>query len=742
MPDAVEGADIFSNRKIKNAMFAFRKDLSELAHSHAYPGRRREDAILALQSKMARLKCPDVDPADLLDHMLEQKVICIVKGLIVPAWRSKKRTPEEAQAAYDKFVADISTRATDDVQAQARLARLIRRATRLHAVHRIQTPNGQGVFIASRMEYVCGEPAVTKGTAFVIEKDRVAVYPDIIGNMLKLDWIDDHPRFQINLEGAYLDGGSTQRLGLSRLVKDNGNPILGTTASDSHWALKCLLKDREALQAYIGAELNHHRWSSLSMSLNRHKNIRRTAQLVLAGMLDPDLRRVALRNPFATYDFYFWLGNADEEALRRRIQMSDAYPLFTCYMKQLDEVIRTGAPLLPVLQKITGLDIQRLKRLRGVHWQRLGRAVRHLISEDKPLMMVLLQAVEPFRMPKSRTEWVAFSDILQWDLLALISEKKKRGALEAMSRNWIGYQELIEKDLLQALGDTAENLVPLIDHHFSTRTRPHQLKRRLMEKILAHIAGDNFGLKRLRQFNESWHKGTGQRSVRLRALRKKVFGEDTTANWKPLTETFQCAEGKMVWLTDELALLDEGRLMGHCVGSYWHACVEGVSHIAQVLATDETRSTVEIRISGTGKAVVQQNHTYKNNSPSNACQAIVSKFLKTHRKTKFQVVRGEAGSRYTTRREMVQQPIIDELKDIYSDCLPRDFMDDLETEYAVWRATNVRMSVEEYERLAREKTHAEWSVKPRPKPTLPLPASVNEDEDDKWEEAYLRAAVG
>jgi hypothetical protein len=510
--------------------------------------------------------------------------------------------------------------------------------------------------------------------------------------------------------------------------------VLTDATRKSENASARLSRQREQIEAFIGLSLNGHRWNSFRMSLSRRKNMGRFAHMSLVGMLDPDIRRIATRDPSATFSFYQWVGNADAETVRRRAQMSEAFPVFTCHMRKLDDVIRNGEPLIPALEKLTGLDAQRLRRMRGVHWQRLGRALRALVNEGGEYAPPSkLSSIDPSRFPTNRTEWNAFSEVAHWDIVSSLPEAKRQAARDAMSRNWVGYQELKTRDFQQSINDTAENLLSLMDNHFSTASRPHEVKRELAMKILDHVAGDNFGLKRLRLFNEAWHKGTGQRSIKLRELKKEVFGEDRIATWKPLTEeAFECESGRLVWLTDEMQLLDEGKHMHHCVGSYWSLCVRGESHIAQVLASDGSRSTVEFRIFD-GRAAVNQNYTYYDKNPSDLCHAVVSKFLAKHRKTKFEIVKGDPGTRHGTKVEKASDAAIDRLKAIYADCLPMSFMDEMQEDGRRWMEANGGLSFEAAEKARRDRENREYYERHPPRRRRrrrPRPAAVAVAEDD------------
>lgn len=718
MAIAMDAAGVPADPKLKNAVLSFRSFMSELAFSPTYRGRARADAVRDLNARLKKFGCDGVDADETLEALLERKILHLVKGRILPAARLAKRTPEERKAVFDDFVTTVAERATQDAEGRVLLARLIKMITRLHGVHRIRTSRGDGIFIATGMDFVAGTPAATKGVAFVVGKKGLQVY-HITARAISMSWgADWWPEFKIDLGKTKPNKADTDKLKRTTIFGEMQYTVLSEATRSSMNASARLSREREKIEAFIGLSLDGHRWNSFRMTLGRRKNITRMAHMTLVGILDPHIRRIALRNPYATFEFYHWIGDADAETVRRRAQMSEAFPVFTNRMRALDSVIRNGEPLIPALEKMTGLDAQRLRRLRGMHWQRMGRALRELVNDDgyhdDDVRSPLLSRIDPARIPVNRKEWNAFNEVAYWDIVSLLPEEKRQSAKDAMSKNWIGYQELRHKDFQQSISDTAENLLSLIDHHVSSTSRSHEPKKALTKKILDHVAGENFGLKRLRLFNEAWHKGTGQRSIKLRELKKTVFGEDRIASWKPLTEEeFTCESGRLVWLTDEMQLLDEGRHMHHCVGSYWYQCIRGDSHIAQVLASDGSRSTVEFVISGDGKARMNQNYTYYDQHPSDLCHAVVAKFLSKHRKTKFEIVRGDPGTRHETRVDKASDEAIKALKEIYADCLSMSFMDEIEAEGRLWREANPGLSFEAAEKARYEREDREYRERHR-----------------------------
>jgi hypothetical protein len=688
-----------ADRGLTNALRSFRSNLSGLTALNGTYGRRREDAASELRFALKRFGRDDLDAEDILDDLLEQKVVYLVKGVIRPASRVVKRTREESQAAYDQFVDTVAERATEDAEGRRLLKVLIRRMARLHGVHRISGADGPGIFVSTAMDFISGQPTTTKGVAAVYSPRGLKVF-NVSAERIRLEWNGDWPIFGIDFSDLNADNKATKEIRGVKLVGSGGIPLVGASYQSAS-ALRRLHQRREDIESFIGLTLDGHKWNGLRMSLRGGKHLGRMIQRSLLGILDPEIRRIALRNPFATHAFYQWIKTGSRETIRRRSQMSEEYPFFTSLMPKLDETIRNGEPLLPALAKVSGLDIPRVKRLRGVHWQRLGGTARELIDPDdggeySTSRTWDLMKIEPERLPASRNEWSAWSRLVNWPILEHLPEERRQAARNAISRNWLGYHDLHKKDFAQALSDTAENLVTLIDHHVSTGKRQESATKVLKGAILRHVAGDNFGLKRLRLFNEAWHKGAGQRAVELREIRKKVFGEERIAKWNPLTEgVFKCEAGRLVWMTDELELLEEGKRMNHCVASYWSHCVDGRSHIAQVHATDGTRSTVEFGIDGRGRLSVSQHHTYGDKAPSGTCATVVSKFMVKHRQTKFEVSMGDRGNRLDEeRRAIVSEDLVVALKNAYSNCLPVAFLETVHARGRLWMGANPDVCLE------------------------------------------------
>jgi hypothetical protein len=90
--------------------------------------------------------------------------------------------------------------------------------------------------------------------------------------------------------------------------------------------------------------------------------------------------------------------------------------------------------------------------------------------------------------------------------------------------------------------------------------------------------------------------------------------------------------------------------------------------------------------------MVNQNYTYYDKNPSEVCHAVVSKFIAKHRKTKFEIVQGDPGTRREVKVERASDEAIEALKAIYADCLPISFMNEIEADGRRWRRTRTSAS--------------------------------------------------
>lgn len=117
---------------------------------------------------------------------------------------------------------------------------------------------------------------------------------------------------------------------------------------------------------------------------------------------------------------------------------------------------------------------------------------------------------------------------------------------------------------------------------------------------------------------------------------------DLFSAWMPLGEDATAPNGlRIVNLSNPRALRDEGKEMGHCVGSYSWSCRDGTSRILSVRSQESphwgTRlSTAEIRVDGSCRPRVFQHKSYKNSMPSTEARKALEWYLEMLEKSEVQ----------------------------------------------------------------------------------------------------------
>ncbi len=139
----------------------------------------------------------------------------------------------------------------------------------------------------------------------------------------------------------------------------------------------------------------------------------------------------------------------------------------------------------------------------------------------------------------------------------------------------------------------------------------------------------NFDNEQIQEMSKSWHRPFAQDYVqsRLGALSwPSLFAKEKIA----IPPEIVAAEGySLVVRTDSNALKEEGRALRHCVGSYSNLCFSGSSHIISVVnEKGESLSTIELEVDYLDETIkLSQHHGYKNEPPSEQCQAAQKWFM-------------------------------------------------------------------------------------------------------------------
>lgn len=579
------------------------------------------------------------------------------------------RTAADRVARFEEMVAAVAGRLCVTDEGRLKASSLIRRYTRLHGAHKVSLGSWKGIFVASDMAMDENGPTMLRGKVIILT-DTGIVVRTVQARGVSVVWENDWPVVSISLGWTRTHKTLTAAISDDEIVPRGFGYSSASVLSDmSDKALGFIKNARADFERLVGEPLTQRKWRGFLMSLGKRRPIGQLISMTLLGMLDPQARRFALRIPGSTLKTYLWLMAADPEKTERRLQASDAFPLFTSLIKKLEKEIDEGRPLLPALARETGLSVPQIRVLSGVHWQRLG-AMAYAVKGV--CRFSCLNGILPERLPRNRKEWQA------WGRLSEQSWIPKEKLRDVISANWSGYGSLLDADFLHAVEASARDLRPLVTGFVLLHGDRAEYLR---ETIISQVCGDKFGLKRMRRFNDDWHKGQERRATALRQIRKDLFGITEAAKWPALTEEeFECVHGRLQWLTDEDQLVVEGQTLRHCVGSYSRYCIEGTSHIAAVMATDGSRSTVEFGIGTEGRLVLRQHQAFMDTPPLPGSNAVVSAFMSKVRKQTFKVVRGDDSAVKRARGIVDVTPaVVEGIIAAYSDCLPESFLRSLVT---------------------------------------------------------------
>lgn len=615
---------------------------------------------------------PAVAAEVLLTALLDARILVRRQKRLACATAVRRGGPEDRVRRFEEYVNSVADRCGLGEVATWRLKTLIRMLANVDSAHVVETRSGPGVLVPSAISLGRDEIEVTGAFVIMFDPMRASApcFLTVGSRDIHVEWRE--LRYLVGSVDVHLDNPPRR----TALLKDwrlfgspaSSDPFVGATS-----AVRNLLKNRAAIEAFVGEPLANRKWNALCKSLRPRGQAMRIASIRLTSMLDPVIRRVALRNPCATYESYSQIASGDASSFERRRQFSESYPIFTALLPEIDETVVKGEPVLPVLAKLTGLPIPHLKRLRGVHWQKLGGHARMLIEDvEGSTVYEVLKTIPVDRMPQSRRDWISLDHLSHWR--GMVGIAQWRALITAASRNWEGYVDLAKADFWHALDDTANALQSVFSGAMPYYATP--ASRIVRERVILEVCGENFGLKRMKAFTNVWHKGEARRTALTSSFRRIVF-EQEPASWDPLTpEGFASSSGSMTWLLNEDELAREGQEMNHCVGSYWSYCARGESHIAQVFAKDGSRSTVEFRIDPDGTLAMAQHHTYRDAKPSPSCTAVVRAFLKAQSGRTFDIVPGKGRQGYVqdTRPKPLPPEMIEQLVEAYSDCVSVEFL--------------------------------------------------------------------
>lgn len=577
--------------------------------------------------------------------------------------RKRRDNSEEAKLEnYEAAIRNIADRACDTDGGKTLAGYLFRTWRNLYSPIAVDTSRGRGMLIPTRNGVDSRTGAfVAEALLVIAESHGVECYLAPEGSLVTR-WKGYDPVVDVDVERLIPDGIGLAETRVSPAAPWELSLQRFNTAIGRAFSVSKLTPYREAASAYVEEEISPAKWRGFAMSLCRKRSLGRAVRQVLVSVLEPDVRRAALRDPFAKFSLYNWFAAGEPDKRLRRIQASEAFPVATFLLPELEEVIDAGKPLVAALMERTGMSKSSVKALGGLHWQKIGaRNCRAVLS---------MGGVPKERIPSSKGAWACAAGIVGAEAggrpwLDHLPVDMRHRFMKAASSDWQAYETLFSgDDFLHAMTDTAGSLMPLPTGRITTRKVFDPAMFALLVEL---VGGEAFGVKRLRKFGETWHAGVQRRVSIERTILKKAFGE-LLSTWTPLTENFENEFGTMRWLVTEDELAAEGQEMRHCVGSYVSRCVEGTSHIATFHGRDGTRSTAEFVLRNGAMSLVQH-RTHRNKVPAGDVVRVFDAFQAANAKRKFKIVRGTSGG------EDVAEGLIAEASEETLESIRRTFAD-------------------------------------------------------------------
>ncbi|WP_171049058.1 PcfJ domain-containing protein [Rhizobium sp. MHM7A] len=590
-----------------------------------------------------------------------------------------RQAPDTAEARAANFSGALKKLAEKTVktpEAQQKLLQFLIDARNLYGFHFIETTEGRAVMFPSSFAFDEKGFRLSAATALISTQRGLEIWGISDDKSFQVFLEEGRPKFRVSLDGAARDDAKTSDFQTTVLLPHAGKSDFSKTINDvskqMSSSVKCLAGKRELVSGIVGEDIETTKWLGFVQSFYKVRPFFASIRGVVFSILDVDVRKRAGRARKATYEHYNWFFKGSQEIKERKLQASDAFPLFTgeFMTEPLDSTITLGLPLLPVIADQFGLSVPQARQLRGLHWQRLGSSI-HQYEDFFKKGNRMFAGVPPEKIPKTKKEWKQAAnlvDLYGGDTVSALSD----AMIARLNRNvFDNFDKLPEQlDIDSVMNDIAKALFPLSTGQYSPHFTPSARDR---AAFVGAIVGGNFGSKRLKSLSEDWHRLAPLRTGAIRLMLRKVHNIPL-AIWEPLTENFECEHGTLTWLTNEGELISEGLRMRHCVGSYIDRCVQGITNIATICSKDGNFSTAEIRLDGadskTGKQYVVQHRSYKNGNPADKCEQVLAAYLKKHRKEKLTAKGGTAAGQPPHMVVPLCDTMRKSLMEAYKDCVP------------------------------------------------------------------------
>lgn len=280
----------------------------------------------------------------------------------------------------------------------------------------------------------------------------------------------------------------------------------------------------------------------------------------------------------------------DPDLALRRTQAARAYPvawpLLSAPVGPVAEAVSASQPLGPALAAALGIPEGVVRRING-----LTAADAGIAGGDAAALSRVAKRVErlpPGAAPRTSGGWRSFFSALALsDASARFLGRDAGAALLASAAG--SWDRLDAEALAQAAGGLRDMLADLHSNLVEPAARAVGLPRWSLERTAEAVFGGR-SLVQVAEASAWWH----ERQADVRAFLGEAFpppGQPRGARtWPPLHPggPWTAPNGLVVHvLSDEAALVDEHRLMGHCVNQYAANCILEGAHIVSIRRTGQ-----------------------------------------------------------------------------------------------------------------------------------------------------------
>lgn len=592
-----------------------------------------------------------------------------------------RQAPDTAEARAANFsgaLKKLSEKTVKTPEAQQKLLQFLIAARNLYGFHFIETAEGKAVMFPTGFVFDEQGFRLSAATTFISTERGLEIWDISDEKSFEVFLEEGRPKYRVSLDDAVRNDAKTTDFKDTILLPHTGGSEFNRTIFDLSRqmiaSVKCLAGKSEILSGIVGEDIETARWLGFVQSFYKVRSFASSVRGAVFSILDVEVRKRAGRARKATYEHYNWFCKGSQEIRQRKLQASDAFPLFTgeFVSDTLNSTITFGLPLLPVIAEQFDLSVPQVRQLRGMHWQRLGSSI-HQYEDFFKKGNRMFTGVPPEKMPKTMKDWKQAANLVQMyggDTVSALSDAMIARLNRNLADNLDKLPEHARLDIDSVMNDITKALFPIATGQYSPQFTPRARDR---AAFFGAILGGNFGTKRLKSLSDDWHRLAPLRTGAIRLMLREVHNIPL-AIWEPLTKNFECEHGTLTWLTNEGELISEGLRMRHCVGSYIDRCVQGITNIATICSTDGDCSTVEIRLDGAdskkGTPYVIQHRTYLNEAPVAKCELVLATYLKKYRKKKLTTKGGTPAEQPPNITVPLCDTMRNSLMEAYKDCVP------------------------------------------------------------------------